>query len=120
MHNNRKAKLKKYSMQAERLKILLEYLHEDPTDPFNIYGVAMEYINHDKQKALSYLEKLLTEHPEYVPTYYHAAALLAENEEFERAESVYKKGIEIAHHQQKTKAYDELKRAYRMFLDELE
>lgn len=120
MHNNCKAKLKKYTMQEERLKILLEYLEEEPDEPFNIYGVAMEYMNNNPTKALTYLEKLLNEHPEYVPTYYHAAALYFEMEQFDKAEEVYKKGIEIAHHKQNMKAYDELKRAYRMFLDEME
>lgn len=107
-------------MQAERLKILLQYLEEEPNDPFNIYGVAMEYINSDPDKALTYLERLLAEHPDYVPTYYHAAALYFEKEQFERAEEIYKLGIEIAHQKQNKKAYDELKRAYRVFLGEIE
>ena len=107
-------------MQEERLKILLQYLEEEPNEPFNIYGVAMEYLNSNPHKALFYLEKLLNEHPEYVPTYYHAAALYVEHEQFDKAAEVYKKGIEIAHQKQSIKAYDELKRAYRMFLDEIE
>ncbi|WP_337041073.1 tetratricopeptide repeat protein [Emticicia sp. 17c] len=107
-------------MQEERLKILLQYLEEEPNDPFNIYGVAMEYLNNQPDKALMYLQQLLVEHPDYLPTYYHAAALLVENEQFSRAEEVYKKGIEIAHQKHNTKAYDELKRAYRMLQDEME
>ena len=107
-------------MQEERLKILLQYLEEEPNEPFNIYGVAMEYLNSKPDKALAYLEQLLHEYPEYVPTYYHAAALYFELEQFEKAEEVYKKGIEIAHQKQNMKAYDELRRAYRMFLDEIE
>ncbi|RYU96177.1 tetratricopeptide repeat protein [Emticicia agri] len=107
-------------MQEERLKILLQYLEEEPDEPFNIYGVAMEYLDRKPEKALFYLEKLLNDHPDYVPTYYHAAALYFEMEQFEKADEVYKKGIEIAHQKQNIKAYDELKRAYRMFLDEIE
>lgn len=107
-------------MQAERLKILLEYLAEDSNDPFNIYAVAMEYINKDNEKAIGYLKQLLAEHPDYVPTYYHAAAVFFEMGENELAEQTYIKGIEKAHQKQNLKAYDELKRAYRMFLDEME
>lgn len=107
-------------MQEERLKILLEYLAEEPNDPFNIYAVAMEYIYKDNIKALFYLEKLLNEYPDYIPTYYHVAAVYFELEEFEKAEAIYKLGIEKAHQSSSTKAYDELKRAYRMFLDEIE
>lgn len=107
-------------MQEERLKILLDYLADEPTEPFNIYAVAMEYLNNDKEKALFYLEKLLIEHPDYVPTYYHSAALFFEKNDFVNAEKTYILGIEKAHQQNKTKSFDELKRAYRMFLDEME
>lgn len=107
-------------MQVERLKILLEYLAEEPNDSFNIYAVAMEYMGKDKLMAKFYLEKLLEEHPDYIPTYYHAAAIYAALEDFEQAEQIYILGIEKAHQQRSMKAYDELKRAYRMFLDEME
>ena len=107
-------------MQVERLKILLEYLAEEPNEPFNIYAVAMEYLDKDNEKALFHLEKLLNEYADYVPTYYHAAALFFEKGDLVNAEKTYKMGIEKAHQQHKTKAYDELKRAYKMFLDEVE
>lgn len=107
-------------MQEERLKILFQYLEEEPNEPFNIYAIAMEYMNKDIQKAKFYLEKLLAEHPDYVPTYYHAAAVYVELEDYTKAEQIYQLGIEKAHHQQSMKAFDELKRAYRMFLDEME
>ncbi|WP_394996093.1 tetratricopeptide repeat protein [Emticicia sp.] len=107
-------------MQAERLKILLEYLADEPNEPFNIYAIAMEFINKDNEKAKFYLEKLLESHPEYIPTYYHAAALYFELNEFEKAKQTYIIGIEKAHLKQNLKAYDELKRAFRMFLDEVE
>ncbi|MDZ7935692.1 MAG: tetratricopeptide repeat protein [Emticicia sp.] len=107
-------------MQEERLKILFQYLEEEPNEPFNVYAIAMEYINKDIEKAKFYLEKLLTEHPDYVPTYYHAAAVYVELEDYINAEHTYKLGIEKAHQQQSTKAFDELKRAYRMLLDEME
>ncbi len=107
-------------MQEERLKILFQYLEEEPNKPFNVYAIAMEYMSKDIQKAKFYLEKLLTEHPDYVPTYYHAAAVYVELEDYTKAEYIYQLGIEKAHQKQSMKAYDELKRAYRMFLDEME
>ena len=107
-------------MQVERLKILLEYLADEPNEPFNIYAVAMEYLNKDNEEALFYLEKLLKEYSDYIPTYYHAAALFFEKGDWVNAENTYKIGIEKAHQQPQTKAFDELKRAYRMFLDEIE
>jgi hypothetical protein len=107
-------------MQEERLKILFQYLAEEPNEPFNLYAIAMEYLDKDNEKAKFYLEKLLTEYPDYVPTYYHAAALYVELNEVQKAEQTYIKGIEKAHQKLMNKAYDELKRAYRMFLDEME
>jgi tetratricopeptide (TPR) repeat protein len=107
-------------MQEERLKILFQYLEEEPNEPFNVYAIAMEYINKDIQKAKFYLERLLTEYPDYLPTYYHVAAVYVDLEDFTKAENIYKLGIEKAQHQQSMKAFDELNRAYRMFLDEME
>jgi Tfp pilus assembly protein PilF len=107
-------------MQEERLKILLKYLEEEPNDPFNMYAIAMEYLNKDSLLAKFYLEKLLNEYPEYLPTYYHAAAIYFELEEFEKAEHTYLLGIEKAQQQHSKKAFDELNRSYRMFLDEME
>jgi len=106
-------------MQEERLKILFKYLEEEPNEPFNVYAIAMEYINNDVQKAKFYLDRLLTEHPDYVPTYYHAAVIYVDLEDFKNAERIYQLGIEKAHQQQSMKAFDELKRAYQMFLDEM-
>jgi len=107
-------------MQEERLKILFKYLEEEPNEPFNVYAIAMEYINNDVQKAKFYLDRLLTEHPNYVPTYYHAAVIYVDLEDFTNAERIYQLGIEKAHQQQSMKAFDELKRAYQMFLDEMD
>ena len=47
-------------MQEERLKILFQYLEEEPNEPFNIYAIAMEYLNKDILKAKFYLERLLS------------------------------------------------------------
>ncbi len=107
-------------MQEERLKILLAYLEEDSSDPFNIYALALEYLKFDKSQAKQLFERLLKEFPEYIPTYYHAAALFADLGELSKAENTYIVGIEKAHQTQSFKAYDELKRAYRMFQDELD
>ncbi len=107
-------------MQEERLKILLEYLQEEPNEPFNIYALALEYLKHDVHKAKSLFERLLLEFPDYVATYYHAAALFVDLGDFDKAEMIYLKGIEKAHQAQSMKAYDELKRPYRMLQDEMD
>jgi tetratricopeptide (TPR) repeat protein len=107
-------------MQAERLKILLEHLEQEPNEPFNLYAVAMEYMNNDRKKALEYLENLLENHSDYLPTYYHAGALLVENHNYKKALLVYQKGIDLANKLNKTNALRELRGAYQMLQDEME
>lgn len=105
-------------MNNNRLDLLLQFYEEDPSDPFNAYALAMEYQNNDVQKAAEYFKLLLDKQPDYLPTYYHAAALFAEMDNAEYAEKLYQKGIQLALNQQNTKTYQELQRAYRAFQDE--
>jgi tetratricopeptide (TPR) repeat protein len=97
---------------STRLDTLLQFYKDDPNDPFNIYALAIEYQKSDLGKSLEYFTLLLNSHPNYVPTYYHAAKLLQENGQVEKAIVVYEKGIAIAKSQNDTKAARELKSAY--------
>jgi tetratricopeptide (TPR) repeat protein len=103
-----------------RLELLLEYYREDPNDPFNIYALAMEYLNTDQKKALYYLEGLLKWHPNYLPTYYQAGKAYTELGELETALEIYRLGQNLADTLGEKKTLDELKRAERMVLDEME
>jgi Tfp pilus assembly protein PilF len=103
-----------------RLELLLQFYQEDPQDPFNAYALAMEYQHKDSEKARFYFDLLLEKHPDYLPTYYHAAALYAQFEQIETADSIFQKGLQLALQQQNTKTYQELQRAYRQFQDEQE
>ncbi|CAN1509265.1 hypothetical protein MCERE19_00731 [Spirosomataceae bacterium] len=105
-------------MQAERINFLLEQIELDPQDPFNIYALAIEYKDNQQDKAIEYFEKLLQKFPEYLPTYYHAAALYFEKNQNSEAENTYLLGIKLAEKLNKEKALRELKSAYQMFLDE--
>jgi len=102
-------------MNEARLKLLLEYLNEEPNDPFNIYAVATEYVGTFPEKALPYFEKLLTAFPDYLATYYHAAALYFALGQNEQASQTYQKGIALAQQQQNQNALRELKNAYQNF-----
>lgn len=100
-------------MKNERLQQLLNYLADDPSDPFLIYAVAMEYKPTDPEKAMEYLQKLLHHHPDYVPTYYHAAEVLVENQgDEEDIKAVFEKGITVAREAGDHKSLQELKTAY--------
>ncbi|OJJ20126.1 enzyme of heme biosynthesis [marine bacterium AO1-C] len=104
-------------MSQTRIEQLLTFLEEEPNEPFNLYALALEYTKTDSSQAMSYFEQLLTKHPQYVATYYHAGKLYEELEMEDKAEEVYKKGVEIATEQNEALALRELKNAYQEFLD---
>jgi tetratricopeptide (TPR) repeat protein len=104
-------------MTFSRLDQLLGFLKDDPNDPFTIYAIALEYSKSDEKKALEYFDKLLSEHPTYVATYYHAGKLLEKLGNKEEAEKVYKKGIEVSRSERKMHALSELQSAYNQLLD---
>ncbi|MGI4834156.1 MAG: hypothetical protein ACRYFK_11920 [Janthinobacterium lividum] len=79
-----------------RLDQLLVFYQQDPTDPFTIYALATEYRADDPKKAWEYYEKLLTEHSDYVGTYYHAGKLLEGFGKKDEAEQVYRKGLVVS------------------------
>ncbi len=108
-------------MNQERLNQLLEFLRQEPENPFLLYAIALEYEKNDLTEARLYYEKLLHEHPDYLATYYHAAKLYVSLEEKNKAVQTFEQGIEKASSQQATLALRELRNAYQEFLfDEAE
>ncbi len=105
-------------MQAERLKILLEYLEKEPQDPFNRYAVAMELVKTDLNAAIEHLKVLINDHADYLPTYYQFAGLYFELEKYKEAEELYKNGIALAQLQGNTKIEKELRGALQQLIDE--
>lgn len=113
MHTNFLAR-----MNNERIQQLIRFVEEEPNDPFNVYALAMEYMSNQPAQARLYFDQLLANHPDYLPTYYHAAALYADLDERERAAELYEKGILLAKAQQNQKALQELERAQQAFDDD--
>ena len=98
-------------MKNTRLQQMLEFLKDDPNDPFNLYAVASEYRKDDPEKSLQLMNKLLNEFPDYLPTYYHAAALDIQLNKGSQAASILEKGIALAINQGDHLALRELKNA---------
>lgn len=105
-------------MNENRLNLLKKYYEEDPNDPFNIYAIAIEYKNFNNEKAKEYFRILLEKHPDYLPTYFHAAELYAETGDKGLAENIFTKGIELAKKQNNLKTLHELQTSYNNFLFE--
>lgn len=98
-------------MNNDRIQQLIRFVQEEPGEPFNVYALAMEFLNEQPQQARPYLDRLLTEFPDYLPTYYHAAALCADLNERDRAAQLYERGIALARAQNNQKTLLELQRA---------
>ena len=96
-----------------RIDKLQAFLKENPTDSFLQHALALEYQKiGGNDKARSLFEKLLSENPAYVGSYYHLAKLLENEGEVEAALAVYEKGMEQAKAQQDQHALNELKSAW--------
>ncbi len=107
-------------MNTQRLEKLLEFYEKDQHDPFTLYALALEYVGHEPEKAAFFFERLLHDFPEYSATYYHAAHFFWEQENWQKAEQVFKRGLEICELQAEQKALSELKNAYQNFQFEKE
>ncbi|MBC8111215.1 MAG: tetratricopeptide repeat protein [Verrucomicrobia bacterium] len=101
-----------------RLETLLQFHKEDPSDAFTLYAIAMEYEKTDIPQALIFYEILLSLHPDYTGTYFHAARLYASLNQREKAIAIYQKGLEITKRLGESKNFQELQGAYTNFLYE--
>ena len=62
----------------DRIETLLQFLDDDPADPFTRFALAQEHVKRgDDLAGLGYYEGLAADRPDYVGTYYHLAKLYA-------------------------------------------
>ena len=99
-------------MRIDRLKELEKFYEEDPSDPFNAYALAIEYLKDHPEKSKALFRKLLSAHPDYLPTYYHAALFFSETNEKKTAIDVFEKGMSLAKKLNDKKTLRELQTAY--------
>lgn len=83
-------------MNPARIEMLEKFIEDDPTDPFPIYALALEYQVTEPSKTRQLFEQLLTTHPDYLPTYYMAGNFFLEQGEVERATGVLQLGLKLA------------------------
>ncbi|MEX1241438.1 MAG: tetratricopeptide repeat protein [Cyclobacteriaceae bacterium] len=99
-------------MPADRITQLEKFYEEDPHDPFNAYALALEYLKAHPEKSRAMFQKLLNVHPEYLPTYYHAAIFFAGTNDKKTAIDFFEKGMSLARKLNDTKTLRELQSAY--------
>lgn len=100
-------------MHHIRLQKLLEFLKNEPNDPFLKYALATEYFNmKDYDQALSYYEDLVSVHPDYVGTYYHLGKLYELLGRKPDAIEIYRTGMNVARKAGDNHAYSELQTVF--------
>lgn len=96
-----------------RIERINEFLKANPNDNFLLHALALEYIklgNDTDAKPL--FEKILTQSPNYIGSYYHLAKLLERIGATQDAITWYEKGMAIAKEAKDQHAYNELQAAY--------
>jgi tetratricopeptide (TPR) repeat protein len=101
-------------MQISRLQKLLEFIENEPDDPFLKYALATEYLRlNETVNALAYYEDLINNHPNYTGTYYHLGKLYEALGRKTEAISTYETGMKITKEQRDNHAFSELQAVYR-------
>ena len=102
-------------MELSRLDKLLEFIKNEPEDEFLKYALATEYLRlNQADKALTYYEDLITNHPNYVGTYYHLGKLYEALNRKEDAINTYETGMKTAKLKRDNHAFSELQAVYRL------
>ncbi len=100
-----------------RLEQLMEFYRDDPKDAFTRYGIALEYNSRkDFPNAVEWFERLRSDEPDYVPTYYMLAGVYRALGNAAKAEEIYHAGKQAAKRTGDNHAFSELSAA----LEELE
>ena len=96
----------------DRIATFRSFIAKSPTDPFPRYGLAMELKGRgDLEQAWAAFEELITQFPDYVPTYLMAGGTLVGLGRKDEAAEIYRKGIEVARRRGDQHARGELESA---------
>ena len=98
-------------MNQPRIDLLEKFIEEDPSDPFNYYALALEYLQTNPNKAIELFDEILINHPDYFPVYYIAGTLFVELANEAKALEILHKGVELAKRKSDFKTLRELKSA---------
>src|SRR5687768_17007876 len=81
----------------DRIATFKSFISRAPADPFPRYGLAMEHKGQGQlDEAWTVFSELLSQFPDYVPTYLMAGGTLAALGRRDEAADIYRRGIEVA------------------------
>jgi tetratricopeptide (TPR) repeat protein len=93
----------------DKIAALTEILHQNPTDAFARYGLAMAYAAESKnEEALAEYGTIVEQTPDYVPAYQMSAQLLLKLGRFEEARTRVEAGLTAAQRTGNAHAQSEL------------
>ena len=95
-----------------RLAQLQKFYDEDPNDPFNLYGLALEISKNNREQGHILFQQLISGFPDYVPAYYQSALLAIELALPDEAKSTLESGIAWAKSKNDVKAFNELQQLW--------
>ena len=96
----------------DRIDTFKTFISRSPADPFPRYGLAMEYKGAQRlADAWATFQELLTQFPDYVPTYLMAGGTLVALSRTEEAAEIFRKGIEVSGRRGDSHARKELETA---------
>ena len=95
-----------------RLAQLQKFYEEDPNDPFNLYGLALEVTKSDREQGYTLFQQLIAGFPDYVPAYYQSAILSIDLAKPAAAKEILEKGMSWAKSKNDVKAFHELQQLW--------
>jgi len=98
--------------RTSRLEQLQKFYNEDPHDPFNLYGLALEISKSDRLQGHTLFQQLISGFPDYVPAYYQSAMLSIELAKPDYAKEILEKGMAWAKSKNDIKAFNELRQLW--------
>ncbi|MCB0733876.1 MAG: tetratricopeptide repeat protein [Flavobacteriales bacterium] len=102
-----------------RIEQLQKFMESDPGDPFLRYALAIEYIGiQNVDGARKLFEELLESNPDYSATYYHLGKLYQKEGNTDRAEEIYRQGIQLTQRKREQHQLAELQTALNNMLYE--
>jgi tetratricopeptide (TPR) repeat protein len=100
-------------MSINRIELLEQYLEDDPDDEFTMYALALEYVKlGEYMAAKNFFSTLVNKHPGYLPAYYQFGKLNEILNEKEKANELYRDGMELAKKQHDQHTLNELLEAF--------
>lgn len=79
---------------SERMQQLQKMLEEQPSDPFLLYGIAMEYKKiGDAPAAITNLDRVIVIDPGYCYAYYQKGQILEDLGHTDQAAAAYRAGV---------------------------